>query len=736
MPAKKTEPSILDFLKAKLLPWRGSAPEIPPLPGTKAKKSTTISAASTPAKAVAKAKAPAKAAAKSKRRSAKAPAATIKVWPWRSLAAFGLFLFAQAAWAGPTGTPYIGVPIFLAGLALFVLAAREGEWRLPQAAEAETEQSELLVRRVPLLLALLFFVLTFVASGDNRFNFINVSFWAAAVGFTLFAFWQPSEGLSFSSIKAWWQARFGEGGFNLSISRWALLLVAVLAVVAFFRFSQLAAVPPEMISDHAEKLFDVFDVLNGQYSIFFPRNTGREPMQFYLTAAVANLFNTGVSFLSLKIGTALIGFFSLIYMYLLGKELGGKWVGLFALLLTGIAYWPNVLARTALRFILYPGFVAPVLYHLIRALRRARLNDFLLAGLFMGAGLHGYTPFRIVPLVALGALVIFLLHKPDPEVRRRVLIGFALMAVVALVVFAPLMRYAFDNLDSFGYRMFSRVGGAETEYPGSPIVIFFSNLFRALAMANVDAGNIWLIGVTNRPALDTFSAALFLLGAALLVWRYARSRSWLDLFLLLAVPMLMLPSIMSLAFPQENPALNRAGGALIAIFLVVAIGLDALLHGIKDKLEAGQGLRVALGLGAVVIVGSALMNYGLVFDTYNRQYRQSSWNTYEMGDVIASFADGVGNLDQAWVVSYPHWVDTRLVAINAGYPGHDYGLFPDRLTETLETPAPKLFLLRPEDAEGLAALQALYPQGSASLYESEQANKDFLIYFVAPAAEN
>ena len=50
----------------------------------------------------------------------------------------------------------------------------------------------------------------------------------------------------------------------------------------YFRFADLATVPAEMVSDHAEKLLDVVDILNGNYSIFFPRNTGREALQFYL----------------------------------------------------------------------------------------------------------------------------------------------------------------------------------------------------------------------------------------------------------------------------------------------------------------------------------------------------------------------------------------------------------------------------------------------------------------------
>jgi hypothetical protein len=335
--------------------------------------------------------------------------------------------------------------------------------------------------------------------------------------------------------------------------------------------------------------------------------------------------------------------------------------------------------------------------------------------------------------VALGALAIYLLHKPSAEQRRRVLIGFALMALVALVVFAPLLRYAVDNPDMFGFRMLSRVTGIQTELPGNPIGLFFGNLARALGMVNVSGGNIWLVGLPFEPALETVGAALFLLGVTLLIWRYWLKRNWADLFLLAAVPMLMLPSIMSLAYPDENPAMNRASGALVAVFLICALGFDALLHGIRDRLGGKAGVRIAAGIGGALVLVSAFANYGLVFERYNQQYTQSSWNTSEMGAVIADFAEGPGSLDQAWVISFPHWVDTRLVAINAGNPGRDYGIWPDTLATTLETPLPKLFLLRPDDAEGLSTLQSLYPQGSAQLYQSVQANKDFLIFSVETA---
>ncbi len=194
---------------------------------------------------------------------------------------------------------------------------------------------------------------------------------------------------------------------------WGVVLIVVLltGLALFFRFYRLSSVPGEMFSDHAEKLLDVSDILNGKPSIFFPRNTGREAIQFYLTAAIATWLNMGLSYISLKLGTALIGFLTLPYIYLLGKEIGGKRVALFAVSLAAIAYWPNVIARVGLRFPLYPLFAAPALYYFIRGLRRQNRNDFIWSGIAVGIGLHGYTPFRIVPFVLVILLLLYLLHR-------------------------------------------------------------------------------------------------------------------------------------------------------------------------------------------------------------------------------------------------------------------------------------------------------------------------------------
>jgi len=113
---------------------------------------------------------------------------------------------------------------------------------------------------------------------------------------------------------------------RIPLSTWMLALVLVCGVIAFFRFYDLSHLPFDMVSDHAEKLYDVQDLLDGQAQVFFERNTGREAFQFYWTALMVKLFGTGHQLHELKLGTVLAGLITLYFIYRWVNELGGRWV--------------------------------------------------------------------------------------------------------------------------------------------------------------------------------------------------------------------------------------------------------------------------------------------------------------------------------------------------------------------------------------------------------------------------
>ena len=94
-----------------------------------------------------------------------------------------------------------------------------------------------------------------------------------------------------------------------------------------------------------------------------------------------------------------------------------------------------------------------------------------------------------------------------------------------------------------------------------------------------------------------------------------------------------------------------------------------------------------------------------------------------------------GSTDNAWIVPYPYWVDTRLPGVWAGIPNRDFAIWPDNFSSTLDVQGPKLFIVNMQDTTSMDQLTALYPNGVWSQFHfKDQAGqgKDFMIFFVPP----
>jgi len=638
-------------------------------------------------------------------------------FPWRSMLALLIALAAQGLVEPPNRQSTLTVILYFMAAGMAVWAYFKNELHLPVLPATRQSPEPLSTRFLPLIVAGILALIAFFDFGGGKFTVINTTIWIVSISLLAYGLWLPApkviEALDPDARRKAW-IRNG-------------LILVVVGISIFFRFYKTASVPVEPFSDHAEKILDVYEITLGNTFIFFERNTGREAIQMYWTLLVAYVFNTGFSFLSLKLGTALLGFFTIPFVYLLGKEYGNERTGLFALFLFGIAAWPNIISRIGLRFPLYPLFLAPTFYYLLRGLRTRNRNDFIISGIFLGFGLHGYSPFRIVPIFVVVAFFIYFLHLKSKETRQQTFWWLIIIVVASVFVFSPLMRYWISRPDMFGYRAFTRLGNVETPLPGPAWQIFLSNLKNGLLMFNWDDGEIWVHSVTHRPALDLITAALFVLGLVLLAVRYIRQRDWRDLLLLASIPVLIMPSVLSLAFPGENPALNRAGGGAIPAILISAMALDGLVSsfGVEKKRQF-----IAYGITGLLLVASAYSNYDLVFHQFADSYAGGSWNTSEMGQVISDFRDKYGQTDSVWVVPFPYWVDTRLPGVWAGIPDRDFALFQDHLSESLAVPAPKMFIYWNQDTETERILKELYPNGKISRYTSAIKDKDFFIFMV------
>jgi hypothetical protein len=230
--------------------------------------------------------------------------------------------------------------------------------------------------------------------------------------------------------------------------------------------------------------------------------------------------------------------------------------------------------------------------------------------------------------------------------------------------------------------------------------------------------------------LDFYAAGIFIFGIILLLVRNQEKWHWLDVALLTWIPLLLLPSVLSITFPDENPALNRAGGVVIPAVILIGVAIENLYINIKSRFPEMWGRIISWGVVFLILVGTAFNNATLVFTEYNQFYKASAWNTTEIGQVINQFSETYGDSDHAWVIPYEHWVDTRLVGINAIGRVEDFAIWQGDIQLTADVPPPKLFIYNQNDQETLEILREQYPDGINSVYHSEFEGRNFMMYFV------
>ena len=569
---------------------------------------------------------------------------------------------------------------------------------------------------------------TYFGLGDNQFTWLGFFAWLT----TIICFFLAFSEKSFAPKPNWWHPHW-------QTHYWTLL--GILLIGFFFRFYHLNEVPVEFGSDQIEKLLDVYDVLEGQRPLFFPRNTGREMFQFYWTAFLIRFTPLELNFTALKVGTGIFSLWTLFWVYLLGKELYGRQVGLLAALFTAMSHWHIAITRIGLRFVFTGAFFTPTLYFFIRALRHNRRNDWLAAGAFLGIGLHTYIPMRMVPVVLVALTAVKLLfdlwqkrqpHHPEPFAEssafswqfwwNALLGGFA-----SLVFFLPLVRYMADYPDMFWFRASSRLSNGESINYWQ---VFWHNTQRAWLMFNYRGDSVYANNLPHSPMLDNITAVLFLFGLVYLLWQLVRYRDRRSLYVFLTIAIMLLPSILSFTFTGENPSAVRTGGAIPMVMITAALPLAAIWHYAQVG-EIGWVGRVLVTAVLSIFISAALAaNYNWYFIQYNENYRLSALNHSELAYATRDFIQGGGSLENVYHVAYSYWNDTRAIGILNGRPYWNQSIHEKEVITRVANPAiPQLFLFHLEDAEAYNLLTRHLPNGELNRYHSDWSpDKDFFIY--------
>lgn len=386
-------------------------------------------------------------------------------------------------------------------------------------------------------------------------------------------------------------------------------MVAVLLVAAALRLVAFGKVPPGLYHDEAYYGLDALGVLEGQFSLYFPANNGREPLFIYLVALAVGLL--GRSPFALRLVSCFVGLLTVATAGAMGRALFSRRVGLLAAATLAVTLWHVHLSRVGFRAGTLPLLIALTVWMAARAVRTGRWRYWVAAGALYGLSFYTYTAARFTP-VALAAFGLY-----APAMRRqaregRSLSEIGLAALAALVTVAPLAVYTLAHPDI----VLGRLGQVSVFSPAIHGGDLWSTLglhtLRTLGMFFVQGDRIWRHNVPWRPIFDPLLGIAFLVGLVVALRRVRRDPA--VGFVLIWTAVMSLPTLLA----EDAPHFLRAVGVLPVVVLLPALGLDWLVDRVREP-------RLRLALAAFPLLFALGSTARVYFGDYARDPMTGYW---------------------------------------------------------------------------------------------------------------
>ena len=382
------------------------------------------------------------------------------------------------------------------------------------------------------------------------------------------------------------------------------IILVLLAAAAFFRLYP-ATAPPGLYYDEAYNGVDALEVLRtGQWPIYFPHNSGREPLFLWLvTLSVATL---GRTVLALRLPAVLVGLATVPATYLLVRAMFAgqdrtRSVALATLATAWLAvsHWHVHFSRMGFRAISLPLMEAIAFGLLwwalhtsaekIRVHPRLSASYFALAGAALGLCLYTYTAGRFTPLVPVAFFILWIIsrlprrssqHATRNTIRNTFHVSpFTFYVLSAALIALPLAAYAVQNPIVFA----GRSGDVALWSAPDPARALLDNVVATVGMFGLHGDVTWRHNLAGKPVFDPLTALLFYAGVLVALWRWRRPPYT---FLLAWLGVMLLPGLIS----QDAPHFLRTIGIMPAIFVFPALAIVTIYDaGCRGQEAGGRG---------------------------------------------------------------------------------------------------------------------------------------------------
>ncbi len=438
---------------------------------------------------------------------------------------------------------------------------------------------------------------------------------------------------------------------------------------------------------------------------------------------------TGPSLAGVRLGVALAGALTVVPVFGLGRLLAGRIGAMLAAFAVAVSAVYVHYSRVSIINVTTGLAWAVCFYFLVKGLRSRRPGDFVWAGLAAGLSMYTYYGTRLLPyllLVFLAYLLIF--HF---KASRERLGHFALVVVGFVAGFGPLIGYFMLNPQMWAGRGISQLNippGIPTSWDG------------IVADWNVLAPLLWkdFLGLGVIPGRDTvyyapfllpIEAAMLVIGAGVLVWRWRQPASFLVLLWGLGVILtggILLDADSIPNFAHWTPAFPAF---YLALALPLALWWNALVR------LPGRRVRA---VGSVLIVVLMALDLGANAYAYLVQYPPLVPADHSLEGAQGRYVESVPPGTHVRSVGYT-WVWGNLdgpIDEMMASPGSLLSRFfnPSRELPVVEEPDHNMaFLFYNDMFDYLPLVQSYYPGGTTGELRAPDGELIADTYFVPPS---
>ena len=611
------------------------------------------------------------------------------------------------------------------------------------------------MRQLGVVIAAVASAIVWEQTTDNRIELPAFLLWIASIGLWALVLsppgWNPA---------AWLRSQLAQD-IRIPWRRywWAIIAFGLILFLGVtFRLTRLEEMPPELTNDTYANTLDVLEQLNGNRSqVYFHRNTGRDAIMFYLSAALASLPGFAPDFYSLKLSTVLVSLAALPMMFWLGYEFIGPKrrrvavvMGLSLAALVAVSFWDTTVSRNGLRYVLAPFFAAWVTIYLMRAARYNRRGDFIKAGIVLGLSLYSYHSLRAMPIAVVAVIgAVMLIRKISWRERATYAVNLAILAFISLIVFLPALQYSLNDPGTYWLRVSHLIlndrivgsGAAEDwHYIVSELLI---NVHKHLLMFNFGGENGHENNLPGLPAMDVYAGALFIIGIPAFAYRMVKTRDPAYVCVLIVAALMIFPSLITLdpAYRAGVPSHTRGIGILPFAYLIAAFPLALIARRLLKVAPHFVACPLVALLCSALVLAANQQSTEVYFGPYYNYYRARVYPSRDGAEIIRGFIDSGGAMGNTFIFAQ-HMGEARFITGDAGaWYYENYAWLADHIgmkvrdafyseRYPLDPQRDLLFMLSTVNYEIADALNELFPNGYMSTVSTRRPDFSYAVYRV------